>query len=159
MLTPLRISLAACAASVASLTAVSVGMSRPDGMIERSYAQGFDRLDSGRQIERHLSPIGASTYDPTHLQLSRFAGSAGPKLAIGDRITLNNQSGGAAAYEVVEVRPLPSELTGEGHDARPKLLLVTALRTGGGRPAEAIRLVVDADAPAPSVSTGTPHSL
>ncbi len=135
-----RMSLAACLAAVAALSLGAFGLSRPDGLIERSFADAFGSADS----PQHRVAVDTA-FDPSHLHLSSLPafGMASPAMAIGDRITLAQRHGGAVAYEVVEIRPLPGNGGGDGATDQSRLMLVTAISTGQ-LPARSIRFVVDA---------------
>lgn len=163
MVSPLRVSAVACAAAVLAFAVSSGGLSRPDGMIERSFAQAFGTRGGeggpapGPAVHRHEP----TRLDPAHLHLSRLpATTLGPALALGDRIIVAARNGAEHAYEVVDVRPLAGEALGEaGSDTPP--LLVTA-RSIGTAPAQTIRLVIDAGER--TVPTGAavglkPHAL
>lgn len=157
MSTPLRVSMLACAAAFVGLGVAAAGLSRPEGMIERSYAQAFERGELAVAESRRAPTPG---FDPAHLHLSRLpaGGVAGPALAIGDRMTLARRAGGSAAYEVVDVRPLPLAALGEAGNDATRLLLVTAV-TSGQMPTETIRFIVDADAPAGTPTPVRPRAL
>ena len=157
MRAPLRISALACLASLAGLAAISSSLSQPDRLIERSYADAFDRMGDARGA----SPaVATAAFDPAHVHLSRLPATAtvGPALAVGDRITLAQRSGGNASYEVIEVKPLPGVSLGESGPALPSLLLVTAV-TSGQMPAQTMRFIIDADGGAKPVAPTTPRAL
>jgi hypothetical protein len=158
MSAPFRTSMAACFAAVAALSVGAVGFSRPDGLIERSFAQGFgSNLDPLTAASRPLLP---ASFDPAHLHLSSLpaSGMAGPSVAVGDKITLAQRQGGSVAYEVVEVRPLPlgdAYTSGSADVSRP--MLVTAIASGFS-PTQTIRFIVDAASP-PQGTSSRPRAL
>ena len=157
MRAPLRVSALACLASLAGLAAISSGLSRPDRLIERSYADAFDRLGEARGA---APAVATAAFDPAHLHLSRLPATApiGPSLAVGDRITLAQRAGGNASYEVIEVKPLPGVSLGESGPALPSLLVVTAV-TSGQIPARTIRFIIDADGAVPRETPLKPRAL
>jgi hypothetical protein len=151
MSAPFRTSLAACLAAVAVFSIGAVGFSRPDGLIERSFAQGFG--STGATLTAAKRPTLPASFDPAHLHLSSLpaSGMAGPSVAVGDRITLAQRQGGAVAYEVVEVRPLSLGHTQtEGSAEVSRLMLVTAVASDQN-PTRTIRFIVDSA----STSQGT----
>ena len=145
MRAPLRVAALACLTSLAGLAAISNGLSQPDRMIERSYAEAFDRLEQTRGTN---SGIASGAFDPAYLHLSRLPATApiGPSLAVGDRITLAQRTGGTANYEIIDVKPLPGVSLGESGPALPSLMMVTAV-TSGQLPGQTIRFIIDADGP------------
>jgi hypothetical protein len=159
MSTPLRTSLTACFAAASVLAVGALAFSRTDGMIERSFAQGFGENGGAMPTARsRLSLPGA--FDPAHLHLSSLpaVGASGTPVAVGDTITLAQRQGGAVAYEVVEVRPLtPHESQDGGSGELTGLMLVTAIASGQ-HPAQTVRFVVDGPAPA-RVAPARPRAL
>lgn len=160
---PLRVATLACIASVSALAVAGWELARPEALIERSYAEAFDRLDDGRAAAGAVarSVAGAAAFDPAHVHLSRMPAATpiGPVLAVGDRITLAQREGGVAAYEVIDVRPLSAKALGAEDAGLPRLLLVTAV-TSGRAPAQTMRFIVDADAPASAAMPAfKPHAL
>jgi len=131
---------------MAALAGFAFGLSRPEAMIERTYTQAFERLEVSRGGDSR--PADRVGFDRSHVHLSRLPANVpiGPSLAVGDRITLDHRSGSAAAYEVVEVRPLPvAAAQAVSTTSSPRLLLVTAAAVDGAR-GGTFRFVVDADA-------------
>ena len=147
----LRVSAAAFAATLAALGAVWAAMDRPDSLIERSFADAFERLEAPRAASLGTA---AGTFDPAHLHLSRLpaAAAASPALTVGDRMTIADRTGGSIAYEVIEVRPLAG-------DRVPGMTLVTAVSVGQ-TPARTMRFIVDADGEGDAVRANLkPHAL
>ncbi len=146
-----RISTLACIAAAAVLATTAFGLSRPDGLIERSYAEAFEGLG-----ERNASPA----FDPAHLHLSSLPASTGlgTALAVGDRISLAQRAGGNSSYEIIDIRPMPGVIRSSAEASSPRLMLVTAI-SSGQLPLQTIRFIVDADAPAASIPGAKPHAL
>ena len=123
-------------------------MDRPDALIERSFADAFERLEVPRAASIGLA---AATFDPTHVHLSRLP-AAGPALAVGHRMTIADQAGGTIAYEVIEVRALAG-------DRVPGMTMVTAVSVGL-TPVRTMRFIVDAEGEGDLVrASGKPHAL
>ncbi len=147
----LRVSAAAFTATLAALGAVWAVMDRPDALIERSFADAFERLEAPRADSIGLA---AAKFDPTHVHLSRLpaAAPAGPALAVGNRMTIADRNGGSIAYEVIEVRALAG-------DRAPVMTMVTVVSVGL-TPARTMRFIVDADSEGDVVrATLKPHAL
>lgn len=144
----LRISAAAVATTLAAFAAIWSAMDRPEAMIERSFADAFERLEAPRTAAAlHRGP---ASFDPAHLHLSRLPASA-PGLTLGDRMTIAGRSGSETSFEVVEISPLPA--------AGVNLTLVTAVSVGPA-PAHTIRFVMEAGAePAITRPPAKPHTL
>lgn len=159
MLAPLRVSAAACTAAVMILAVSAGGLSRPDSLIERSFAEAFSTQRGAGGRVAAPEPV---RFDPAHLHLSRLpASTAGPALNLGDRITVAGRNGTTSGYEVIEVRPLAGDAAGEKQSDGARLLLVTAVSTGPA-PAQTIRLVIDAGdrtMPAGTAVGARPHAL
>jgi len=138
MVAPLRMSAIACAAAVTALGIWAGELANPDGLIERSLDDAFSRQPP---VAREAAPATATRLDPSLLHLSRLpAAPSAPSLALGDRITLTAHSGAAVAYEIVEVRALPSSAaTDTGRD----FVVITAVTTDHS-PQETIRFIVEA---------------
>lgn len=162
MKAPLRVSALACAASLLALGAAALGLVRPEPLIERSFADAFDRMEVARARSTAGDTAGdaALRLDPSFFHLSRLsaAQSSMPSFAVGDSITLALQAGGTSTYEVIELRPLSGAALGEEAASSPRLLMITAATTGRF-PTQTIRFVVDADAPAVPVVPAKPHAL
>lgn len=158
MKAPLRVSALACTASLLALGAGAFGLVRPEPLIERSFADAFDRMEVAPPLGS--ASDAASRIDPSFIHLSRLAASQSsmPSLAVGDSITLALQAGGSSTYEVIELRPLSGASLGEGAANLPRLMMITAATTGR-LPAQTIRFIVDADAPAGPVVPAKPHAL
>ena len=147
----LRVSAAAFATTLAALGAVWAAMDRPDALIERSFADAFERLEAPRAA---LIGLAAAKFDPAHLHFSRLPAAtlAGPVLAVGNRMTIADRAGGSVAYEVIEVRALAG-------DRVPGMTMVTAVSVGQ-TPARTMRFIVDADGEGDVArATLKPHAL
>lgn len=145
----------ACLASATALGIVAFGNFGEEGMIERSVADAIDRTAR----DRGTSPA-PQVFDPAHVRLSSLpiGPAIGAHVSVGDRITLAQREGGAATYEVVEVRPLAPKSIGAGAESVPNLMLVTAVTTAGRIPAQTIRFIFDGDAKTPAAPE-KPHAL
>ncbi len=156
MRAPLRVSATACALSAAVLIVAAGGLSHSGSSIERAYSQAFDRIES----RERFATGSDGAFDPGHLRLSSLPSSAafGPKLAVGDRITLSQAEGIATTYEVIEVTPLALQ----GPVARglepSRMKLVTAV-TSGQIPVRTVRFLIDAEPQGSTTPTERPHSL
>jgi len=152
---PLRVSATACALSAAALIVAGWGLAQSESIVERAYSHAFDRIDARGPGVAHVT----GGFDPAHMRLSSLPSSAvfGPKLAVGDRITLSQAEGGTVAYEVVEVTPLGlQEPVARGFE-RSRMKLVTAV-TSGQIPLRTVRFLVDAE-PQGSTPIERPHAL
>lgn len=153
---PLRVSVIACALSAAVLGAAGLGLSQSESVIERSYVQAFDRIDAGGQV----AALRNGGFDPAHVRLSNLPASAafGPKLAVGDRITLAQAEGGATTYEVIEVTPLALQPPVARGLEPSRMKLVTAV-TSGQLPVRTVRFLIDAEPQGSATPIERPHSL
>lgn len=155
MASTLRISAAALTVATVGLAGIWTGTDRSEGIIERSFASAFDRLEAASH-----PPTARPAFDPAHLHLSRLpaASAMASPLARGDRMTITGRSGSLTTYEVVELRPLPAG-TGGAADADERMVMVTAV-TVGQVPAQTIRFIVEAgSAPERVPAPAKPHAL
>lgn len=152
---PLRVSTTACALSAAALIVAGWGLSHSESIVERAYSQAFDRIDAGK----HHAVRVESGFDPAHLRLSSLSATSafGPKIAVGDRITLSQAEGSAVTYEVVDVTPLAlQQPVARGFD-QSRMKLVTAV-TSGQIPLRTVRFLIDAE-PQGGATIERPHAL
>lgn len=157
MLPSFRISATACLVATAALALAVGGLSRSDSVIEKSYAQAFGG-PGGPRAEASAGPSIGSGFNPDHLRLSSLPGNAalGPKIGIGDRITLGQADGVALSYEVIEVKSLGLR---DGVDGGlPHLKMVTAVAVDQS-PARTIRFLIEAEPQGTTTAALKPHVL
>lgn len=161
MPTPLRVSVLACVASLTGLAVAAYGLTRPDDMIARSYTDAFGGTEPAGWPTAAVAGAGSASFDPAQVLLSSLPAvrPAGPVLGIGDRVTLAQRDGGAADYEVTDVRPLPAADLGAPGAKLPRLTMVTAVSIGGRLPVQTIRFLIDADAPTAPPVPAKQHAL
>jgi hypothetical protein len=144
MQTSIRVTMVACLSTAVVASFTTLGLSRPDAMIERSFARGFDSMGTG---DRQFAPAMGAVFDPAHLHLSRLpsVGALNSNLQVGDRITVALREGGTAAYEMVEIRPLGVGEGTSGPGGEISRLSVATAISVGQLPARTIRLLIDVE--------------
>jgi hypothetical protein len=156
MTSTLRITAAALVATAAALTGLWTAAERPDRLIERAFADAFDRLEAP-----HAARAERPLFDPAHLHLSRLPAAPArvAPIAIGDRMTIAGRAGGSTTYEVVAMQPLPPVPGTDSPTAALALVMVTAVAVGEV-PAETMRFVVETGPATQAVPALTrPHAL
>jgi hypothetical protein len=139
-----RIPLLALAATAGSIAAVSVTLSRPEALIDRSLNAALSRMGGGSAVTASRLSDGAET---GLLKLSSTGSVDGPAglgqaLAVGDRITIAAKDGARRTLEVADVRPLAETGGAQAEGADGNLLLVTC-NVLGGAPGEVVRFVIE----------------
>lgn len=152
----LRVSATVCVLSAATLLVAGLGLSQSESIVERAYSQAFDRIDAQGQTAARVN----GGFDPAHIRLSSLPTNTafGPKLALGDRITLSQAEGIAVTYEVIEVTPLALQEPLVRGLERSRMKLVTAVTTGQ-MPARTVRFLIEAEPQAAPTPIKRPHSL
>lgn len=149
--TAIRIPLLALAATAGSIAAVSVTLSRPEALIDRSLHSAL----------RGVAPAGeartAARVQSSEVELLRRSSTDagddppgfGQSLAVGDRITITGKGGERRTLEVADVRPLVEPNRPAASGSGPDLLLVTCTVLGGG-PGAVVRFVIEDSGAAPA---------
>ena len=154
-----RVPALALAATAGTLCAMTVALSRPEAMLDRSFEAGL--AAPPRPVEQAAAP--RSLADSPHFWLSKsepnFALGLAQPLRLGDRITVSGQDGGHRVLEVIDVRDINDDITRAEAAAVPRLLMVSCkmLDSGGDR---IVRFIVEADRPEPAaLGKQSPHAL
>ena len=141
-----RIPLLALAATAGSIAAVSLALSRPEALIDRSLNAALSRVAPAGTGAR-TAAMRSDEVEAGLLKLSSTGATAGvpadigQTLAVGDRITIAAKDGARRTLEVAEVRPL-ADTAHTGADGARGLLLVTC-NVLGGEPGQVVRFVIE----------------
>jgi hypothetical protein len=155
-----RVPALAVTATAATVCAVTIGLSRPEAVLDRSFELGL--AVNSRPIEQ-VARTQPALADSPYFRLSKSEPNRPPGLAsrvkIGDRITVSSQSGEHSVLEVIDIRDLDGDVTHAEAAARPGLILVSCKVLGSpGDPV--VRFIVEADeSDSAMLGTQSPRAL
>jgi hypothetical protein len=156
-----RVPALAVTATAATVCAVTIGLSRPEAVLDRSFEVGL--AVNARPIEQ-VARTQPALADSPYFRLSKSEPNRAPGLAsrvkIGDRITVSSQSREHSVLEVIDIRDIDGHVThSEAAAARPGLLLVSC-KVLGSPGDQVVRFIVEADeADSAMLGTQSPRAL
>jgi hypothetical protein len=145
-----QIPLALCAFGVSALGLAALALPSSTAVIEQAFVRTLGEAP-GLPVAQVADEVVGGKPRPGDLWLTRADGSTIPSTAaaaIGDRISLALDAGGAIDLEVVAIAELAPPAGGLTASGSERLVLVTAREIGAaqGTP-RLVRLIVDADTP------------
>jgi hypothetical protein len=154
-----RVPALALTVTAATLCAMTIALSRPEAVLDRSFGAGL--AAAPRAGGQTAAP--RSLADSPHFRLSKsepdlVLGLAQP-LRPGDRITVSSQEGEDRVLEVIDIRDLDAGITRAEAADVPRLLLVSCKMLGSDDD-RIVRFIVEAGASEPAtIGTHSPRAL